>query len=427
MKLTFKSMMKNAFLALGFALLMAGCSFNSGAASEDKYNYTTPEFKTGDLYYLQTTTDGVSEYDNYCFESAAGGSVVVYTYTDSKYVINKYPLTYSSGESTVNGKPWLSFMMKDNSVMVFYRENCFKRTDGKKGLSGTFYLGSNSITFSKKGKGTAELNGHHFEITYTNDNGIVAISDKSSSLQFYYLSDGSLLPFSALSYLYTSEGMYFSVIMNAGTGSDGEAFIETMKDLPDGFYYQLSNKSKTTRADLATIKTILTQNPNKKFSISPGIVTGSTYTNGSSDISKIPENYFAGFENLYKFSMGYPSNFIQLETGAFKNCKNLKEIVNSDCISSFGESCFEGCSALEIIHISYDLKSKKETHIKPNAFKGCTSLNVSFNTNYTHVKVKKDGVDEIDIFSSEIQGQTDNLTNLLTTKYVDYEWTFATN
>lgn len=434
MKLNIKSIVKNTFLVMGLVFAMAGCSFAPGGSSDNEqtFNLVAPEFSAGDLYCLSTSNDGVQEKDYYCFESATSGAVVVYLSGNSEYDITNYSLSYNSGSSIVDGKNWLSFMKENDYVKVYNKANCFTRNDGQKGLIGTFTCGSDTITFSKRGKGKAILDGTSFDITYNNNAGIVTISNASNSsdsLDFYYFSDGSLLLRRAVSTIIKSDKFDFYVYMD--NGNKGEALIQTFEDLPDGFYYDLTNKSGDTKADLAIVKTLLTQNPNKKFAISPGLTNKKTYTNGSSSyISSIPENYFADIENLCKFVIGGNlDNKIKLETGAFKNCKNLKEVWDSPSIYEFGESCFEGCTALESITISGTKASyDKHTYIKPNAFKGCTNLKPSLSSSYVSVKVSKEGGEQNkQIFFDEIQNQTGKLGNLLTTKYVEYSWVLTTN
>ncbi len=423
MKYNFKCLMKHAFLALGFALLMAGCSNGSGAnISQDTYHVVTPTFKAGDVYLLHSYLEGGSgdENDYYYFSSENGGTVIVNT-TISKseyYDLAKYSFTYNSGDSKVEGNDWLSFMMVDDYVHVYNKQYCFKRQDGKTGLLGTFVSGSDKITFSKSGTAEAYLSGHTFEVKFKNEEGVVTIWDSSSSLKFYFLKEGYLVPFNAVSPLSEADMINIYTIMD--TSDEGKKLPEFIKGLPDGLYYHLENKTNYGAADLATVKEILTENPNKKFAITLGVANNRTYTHEGEQngyIKKIPSNFFEGLENLYQFAFGslYNSNRITLEEGAFKNCKNLKKLWGSTSISNIEESCFEGCAALEGIEIS------KDSIIEPNAFKDCSSDLLLVGNGYKKVTVSlaDDFTNPIDITNhSEKKGK------LITGEYVNYYWKF---
>ena len=429
MKYNFKSFMKNAFLVLGFAFLVAGCSQSAASVSEDKYSFATPEFKAGDLYCLSTISSNVSEYDYYCFASGTEGSIVAYTSGSSDYELNSYPFTYNAGETKVNGTDWLTFVTDNNYVKAYNKNNCFKREDGKKSLSGTFSCGSDTITFSKKGKGKAVFSGHTFDITYKNDDGIVSVSDSGSSIRFYYLEDGSLLPQGALSELTNSEKLSFHVYMNYD--DKGEALIKTIKGLPDGFYYELTQIAKTNdsnRADLVTVQTLLTQNPDKKFSISPGNLNNITYSHydkkhSVSSIDEIPAEWFKGYTNLCLFKFGDNlKTKIKVGNGAFSGCTNLKEVWGSVSVNEFGENSFEGCASLEYITFAgKPTGGTKGTTVKPNAFKDCSSSLIVRKSDVNTVKV----ADDAD-FTESVQdlSSANNLGTLLTSTYVGKYWKF---
>lgn len=422
MKLTFKSMMKNALIVLSLVFLVAGCKHDPDI-SQDTYHLVTPTFKAGDVYLLHSYLEGGSgdENDYYYFSSETGGTVIVNT-TISKseyYDLAKYSFTYNSGDSKVEGNDWLSFMMVDDYVHVYNKQYCFKRQDGKTGLLGTFVSGSDKITFSKSGTAEAYFSGHTFEVKFKNEEGVVTIWDSSSSLKFYFLKEGYLVPFNAVSSLSEADMINIYTIMD--TSDEGKKLPEFIKGLPDGLYYQLSNKTDYgAAADLATVKEILTENPNKKFAITLGVANNRTYTHKGEQngyIKKIPSNFFEGLENLYQFAFGslYNSNRITLEEGAFKNCKNLKKLWGSVSISTFGKSCFEGCAALEDVQVS------KDSIIEPNAFKDCSSDLLLVGNGYKKVTVSedKDFTNSIDITNhSEKKGK------LITSTYVDYYWKF---
>ena len=59
MKLTFKSMMKNALIVLSLVFLVAGCKHDPDI-SQDTYHLVTPTFKAGDVYLLHSYLEGGS-------------------------------------------------------------------------------------------------------------------------------------------------------------------------------------------------------------------------------------------------------------------------------------------------------------------------------------------------------------------------------
>ncbi len=423
MKLKFKSFAKNALMIFAVVFLAAGCANGAGDnVSEDKYDFDTPTFKAGDLYCLSGVSNDGTEYNYYCFESSTSGSIVAYKSKSSDYELNSYPFTYNAGETTIVGNAWLTFVTDDKYIKAYSKENCFKRTDGKKGLVGTFTNGAITITFGKKGKGTFISKGQTIDITYKNEAGIVSISDSGSSVKFYYLSDGSLLPEGALSTLIQTDKINLYVYMNHN--EKGDAFLETMNSLPDGFYYELTQRAKTNdgnRADLVTVKTLLTQNPNKKFSISPGQLNTITYSHYDikhyvTPIDEIPADWFKGCTNLYLFKFGDNlSTRIKVGSGAFSGCTNLKETWGSVSVKDFGENCFEGCSALENITFA------KETTVKPNAFKDCSANLIVRKSNVSTVKVADD-----EAFTENVQDLSTetNLGALLTGTNAAKYWKF---
>lgn len=423
MKLKFKSFAKNALVIFAVVFLAAGCANGAGDnVSEDKYDFGTPTFKAGDLYCLSVVSNDGTEHDYYCFESSTSGSVVAYTSENPDYKLNSYPFTYNAGETTIVGNAWLTFVTDDKYIKAYSKENCFKRTDGKKGLVGTFTNGTITITFGKKGKGTFTSKGQTIDITYKNEAGIVSISDSGSSVKFYYLPDGSLLPEGALSTLIQTDKINLYVYMNHN--EKGDAFLETMNSLPDGFYYELTQRAKTNdgnRADLVTVKTLLTQNPNKKFSISPGQLNTITYSHYDikhyvTPIDEIPAEWFKDCTNLYLFKFGDNlSTKITVGDGAFSGCTNLKEVWGSVSVKEFGENSFKGCSSLEAITFA------KGTTVKPNAFKDCSANLIVRKSNVTTVKV----ADDAD-FSENLQdfSTADNLGTLLTSTCVNKYWKF---
>ena len=428
MKLSFKRFMKNAFILVGLVLLAASCSTEADLhISEKKYEYEVPEFVKGDLNYLSFSDNGTYEMDYYCFTSANAGDIVVNVHSNrnTDYALARAPFTYENGEFVIGGTKRLYAMIKDEFIEIFSKENCYTRPDGKKGLFGKFTMGDNELNFSKSGEVEFNGNGESFTVKFKNTNGVVSIYDSHSSIEFYFLEDGSLLPRKALSDMRKEEKITMNVTMDTKE-EKGVALCEFMKTLPDGFFYEMKNINRGGYADLVTVKTLLVDNPDKKFSFTPGM-NGMYYLNATRPDHLVPDYYFKDCKNLYGFTFGnlLGENY-KLGTGAFMNCTNLTTIMDCGSVYDFGESCFEGCTELTRFIIS-GVRSDytKNTYIRPNAFKGCTKITAEIGSAYKSVKVKKEGVDETEIFDTEIKGQEDNFTSLLTDKYVDYEWTLT--
>ena len=78
---------------------------------------------------------------------------------------------------------------------------------------------------------------------------------------------------------------------------------------------------------------------------------------------------FANFEKLH-YITGISKGIHAINSHAFYNCKVLEKIDLSN-IKTFGESAFEGCSKLNVVHFSKDLKN-----IGANAFANCNLTDV---------------------------------------------------
>ena len=204
----------------------------------------------------------------------------------------------------------------------------------------------------------------------------------------------------------------------------GEALIKTIKGLPDGFYYELTQIAKTNdsnRADLVTVQTLLSQNPDKKFSISPGNLNYITYSHYDkkhyvTSIDEIPAEWFKGCTNLCLFKFGDNlKTKIKVGDGAFSGCTNLKEVWGSVSVNEFGENSFEGCASLEYITFA------KGTTVKPNAFKDCSSSLIVRKSDVNTIKV----ADDVD-FTESVQdlSSANNLGTLLTSTYIGKYWKF---
>lgn len=78
------------------------------------------------------------------------------------------------------------------------------------------------------------------------------------------------------------------------------------------------------------------------------------------------------FENELFESLVIDANISVIQTGAFKNCVNLKSVTfNTSSVIRIEEGAFSGCTALESINLSTLVSLNK---IETQAFSGCTSL-----------------------------------------------------
>ena len=83
-----------------------------------------------------------------------------------------------------------------------------------------------------------------------------------------------------------------------------------------------------------------------------------------STLTKFGTNVFDGCTNLGKVTV-----HCNVPEAAFKNLKQLKEVVIGESVQSIGESAFQGCTGLEEITIPSSV-----TTIGASAFQGCTGL-----------------------------------------------------
>ena len=180
---------------------------------------------------------------------------------------------------------------------------------------------------------------------------------------------------------------------------DAEENVENFASLPDGFAYSIDNLIKGNKADINTLKTLLKENPQKKF----------YFTLMKLKQAEIPDDFFAGIDNLCTIRTP-----LTIGDRAFKDCKNLEDIAWEFVF--IGESAFEGCESLKSLEL--DIPYGETLIIEKNAFKGCSNMTyVKFDKKYWYVT--KDDVE------TKIEVDTENGKNnvkLLTEEYVDYEW-----
>lgn len=136
----------------------------------------------------------------------------------------------------------------------------------------------------------------------------------------------------------------------------------------DGYYF-LSWEGKYTKVTKdATVRAIWEYDTTK--GIVYNIIPNSNYCTIKSCYSEVNGDVYIGaYYNKLKV--------LGIDDGAFKNCKNIKNIYLLDGIINIGESAFEGCVNLESIVIPSTV-----TKIGDNAFKDCSSLkNIKLNEN----------------------------------------------
>ena len=128
----------------------------------------------------------------------------------------------------------------------------------------------------------------------------------------------------------------------------------------EGCYF-LSWEGKYTKVTKdATVKAIWEYDTTK--GIVYNVIPDSNYCTIKSCYSEVNGDVYIGayYNNL---------KVLGIDNGAFKDCKNIKNIYLLDGIIDIGESAFEGCSSLESIVIPSTV-----TKIGDNAFKDCSSL-----------------------------------------------------
>lgn len=85
-------------------------------------------------------------------------------------------------------------------------------------------------------------------------------------------------------------------------------------------------------------------------------------------ITTIETCAFYEFKNLKEITI--PDSVTTIGHGAFSNCENLHEVSIPDSVTSIGDTAFHGCSNLKNVRLSNNLES-----IGEYAFQYCTQLN----------------------------------------------------
>ena len=83
---------------------------------------------------------------------------------------------------------------------------------------------------------------------------------------------------------------------------------------------------------------------------------------------------YAFYNNQYleEIDLSNCKNLTTIEAGAFENCVNLKKVILPDSVVSIGKNAFRGCTKLESSNNTQILNFKNVTYIGPNAFYGCS-------------------------------------------------------
>ncbi len=397
------------------AVLMSSCMMNVGGPDVEPYfPEVFPAFKEGDIYAYHYKVEGISASDYYCFTSATEGTVVTTLYTDVESLVdaeNTFSYNSTNGEISINGKYWITLIHAEGQVLDFVggvygynKANALRRESGKQGLYATFSNGTTYITFKPKGKAIFKSSDTEISCEYENDNGKITVrnaNNYSDELVFLYFPNGYLMNDQAFSNFDINDKVTLHMLLDdSDVAAKNVEYIT--ESLPDNFSYLFYNLSEVKGADLNTVKSLLVENPKKKFYF---------YSMNFTE-KEIPSEFFRGIDNLCEIPLP-----MVIGDRAFMDCCNLEEIVGME-FTSIGESAFEGCTSLK--NISLNVPYGKTMTIGKNAFKGCSSMTYA-KFYEKRWEVTKDG-NTISIFS-EID--LDNVTNnvkLLTETYVDYEW-----
>lgn len=83
---------------------------------------------------------------------------------------------------------------------------------------------------------------------------------------------------------------------------------------------------------------------------------------------------YAFYNNSYleEIDLSNCTNLTRIEDGAFENCVNLKKVILPDSVVSIGKNAFRGCTKLESSNNTQILNLEGVTYIGPNAFYGCS-------------------------------------------------------
>ena len=97
-----------------------------------------------------------------------------------------------------------------------------------------------------------------------------------------------------------------------------------------------------TESQLVSIATAIKNNPSKKVDLDLGNTT---------KLSKISENAFKDCKNLVNVII--PSGVTSIEKNAFYQCTGLESITIPSSVKTVGSSAFYGCTSLRVVNVSY--------------------------------------------------------------------------
>lgn len=113
---------------------------------------------------------------------------------------------------------------------------------------------------------------------------------------------------------------------------------------------------------------------------------------GTVNLTDILSSAFEGNNEITKI-IWFPETSARIHAGAFKNCKNLKEVVFGNNVRAIDEGAFEGCTSLEVIHYSghsYHSDDWKDTTSKSIVHPNLVSKN-KIEAVCSQFKTKKEG------------------------------------
>lgn len=127
----------------------------------------------------------------------------------------------------------------------------------------------------------------------------------------------------------------------------------------DGIYYQVFDDLNTA--------TVTYARDGNSYSGDIVIPDNFNYENKIYEVVTIGTQAFLNCSSLNSVSIG--NNVKRIEYNAFKNCRELKNIVLSSNLEFIGDDAFQGCSGLQSIEIPNSV-----TKINSGAFDGCSNL-----------------------------------------------------
>ena len=127
----------------------------------------------------------------------------------------------------------------------------------------------------------------------------------------------------------------------------------------DGIYYQIFDDMNTAAVTYAR--------EGNCYSGDILIPDNFNYENKTYDVTNIASQAFLDCSSLKSVSIG--NNVQRIEYLAFRNCRELKNIILPSSLEFIGDDAFQGCSSLQSIEIPNSV-----TKINSGAFEGCSNL-----------------------------------------------------